>query len=113
MVSRLQMIGQMSSQGRFVEADQDAVFSLAPQQNVRIGRAERQVWQVADAHHVQGADAGLIVPDHGTPEQAALVLVEYEAERHGQVPAACWAASRRRSSAVSGPRGAAARCRSI
>jgi len=62
------MIGQMSSHRRFVEADQDAILALAPPQNVRIVRAERQVRRVADANQVERADASLIMADGGAPE---------------------------------------------
>ena len=113
MLASLQMACKMPGHCSAVETDQDAIFSLAPLQNLRIDRTERQIRRVADADNVQRVIAGLIVPEYSAPKQAALVPVQYETERHGQAPAACLVASRRRNSAEFGPHGATARCRSI
>jgi hypothetical protein len=113
MPTRLKMRREVAGECGFVKTDKNTILAFTPTQHFRVGRAERQIRRVPNAHDIYQGNTGLIVTNDRAPKQAALVLVQHEPQRHGYTPAACLAASRRRNSITSGPRCAVVRCRSI
>jgi hypothetical protein len=60
-----------------------AAFSFGPEQNLRVGRPERQVRGIADANHVEGVDPKCVVLLNGLPKPTAPeMLVQQIAQRH-------------------------------